>query len=101
MANAEVQRLEQRVQALEAALSVAVQSRRLRVRFPVANTRRDITHGLVQIPDGYRIEWATANIVATAGVLWTPDLAFLQADAANAEAIITFYVSSQEAINAF
>jgi len=91
--------VEQRVAALESRDGVprvvAERSRRLRIRFPVANTKRDIPHGLTEVPDGYQIEWANADIFATPGQPWTVELAYLQASAANAEAIVTFYVSTE------
>lgn len=96
---ASLEAVEARVSALERAQGgptiQAVRSRRLRVRFPAANTARDIQHGLTDVPDGYVIEWANANIFATPGRPWTVDLAYLQASAANAEAVVTFYVSTE------
>lgn len=99
MASATIEDLEGRVSSLERASGVptmqAARSRRLRIRFPAADTPRDIVHGLSEVPDGYVIEFATANIFATPGRQWTVELAYLQADAANAEAVITFYVSTE------
>lgn len=75
-------------------------SRPLRVKFPAANTARDIAHGLGVIPDGYRIVWTNAEIHATPGTLWTPTLAYLQANAANALAIVRFYVLKDRPVDA-
>lgn len=95
----DVDELASRVTRLERALEdaglPAARSRRLRVRFPAANTARDIAHGLGEVPTGYAIEFATAPVHATPGVMWTKDLAFLQATSANAEAVITFFVSTE------
>lgn len=103
MGSGSLEALESRVSALERAAGdptiEAVKSRRLRIRFPAANTARDIPHGLTQVPDGYRIEWANANIIASPGLPWTVDLAYLQASAANAEAIVTFYVSTEAVLD--
>jgi hypothetical protein len=70
----------------------------LSVTFPVANTSRDVVHGLNVIPDGYSIVFADAQIHAVPGKLWTTTLAFLQADANNAHAIIRFKALRQSAI---
>jgi hypothetical protein len=72
----------------------------LRVVFAAANTQRDIAHGLGVIPDGYEIIFADAEIHATPGKLWTPVLAYLQADAANARALIRFYMLREAPIDA-
>jgi hypothetical protein len=100
---ADLTALEGRVSALERARGEptieAVRSRRLRIRFPAANTARDIPHGLTGVPDGYRIEWANANIFAVPGLPWTVELAHLQASAANAEAVVTFYLSSEAVLD--
>lgn len=77
-----------------------VTSRRLRVTFPAANTVRDIAHGLDGIPDGYVLEWADGVVYAEPGVQWTRDLAYLRATAANVHAIVTFYIASEDALDA-
>jgi len=73
-------------------------SRPLLVTFPAANTRRDIAHTLTVVPSGYVVLWADAEIHATPGVLWTPDVAYLQANAANAHALLLFLVTREEAV---
>lgn len=76
-------------------------SRRLRIRFPAADTPRDIAHGLGVVPDGYRVEWANAGIIVSPEVLWTRDLAWLQADAADAEAVVVFIVATEPTVDAY
>jgi len=61
------------------------------VTFPVASTRRDIAHGLSQVPDGYFIVWADGTLFAEPGVLWTKDLAYMRSGADNVHARIIFY----------
>lgn len=93
-----VEELEARITRLERGLelsgSITARSPRLRVRFPAANTARDIAHRLGVVPNGFQVEWATAPVHATPGVLWTPEVAFLQSTAANAEAVIVFFVAT-------
>lgn len=71
-------------------------SRPLRVTFPAANTRRDVAHGLGAIPTGMLVIWNDAAIQAVMGVAWTPTLAYVQANAANAHATIMFFVSRED-----
>lgn len=59
--------------------------------FPAANTRRDIAHGLGQVPHGYHVVRADGVVHAEPGVLWTKDLAYLRATAANVHATFIFY----------
>lgn len=67
----------------------------LAITFPVAATPRDIVHGLGVVPDGYSLVFADAEIHAVPGKLWTDTLAYLQASANNAQAIIRFRVLRQ------
>lgn len=67
------------------------------ITFPVANTSRDVVHGLAVIPDGYSIVFADAEIHAVPGKLWTTTLAFLQASTNNAHAILRFRTLRQTA----
>lgn len=61
------------------------------VTFPVANTIRDIVHGLSQIPHGYHVVWADGIVHAEPGKLWTKELAYLRATAVNVHAKIVFF----------
>lgn len=67
----------------------------LSLTFPVANVPRDVVHGLGVVPDGYSLVFADAEIHAVPGTLWTDTLAYLQASANNAHAIIRFRVLRQ------
>jgi len=97
--------LEARIAKIERELAdpvvEAARSKPLRVRFPAADTPRDIAHGLGDVPTGYRVDWATAPIHATPGLQWTREIAYLQSTVANAEAIITFFVATEAAIDAY
>lgn len=75
-------------------------SRALRVTFTAANTRRDVAHQLGTTPDGMFVIWHDANIKAVPGVRWTDTLAALQADVANAHAVILFFTLREEPMNA-
>jgi hypothetical protein len=65
------------------------------VRFPLADTPRDIAHGCGAIPVGVEVVYANATIIATPGARWTRDRAWLQANAANATARVRFLVTSE------
>ena len=75
-------------------------SRALRVTFVAANTRRDVAHQLGTIPDGMLVLWHDAVITCVAGVRWTDTVASLQADVANAHAVIIFFTLREEPTNA-
>lgn len=75
-------------------------TRPLRVTFPVANTTRDVAHTLGVIPTGYLVLWADALVTAVPGKLWTPTLAYMQAGANNAHAILLFFITREEPTNA-
>jgi hypothetical protein len=68
----------------------------LELHFPAATTRRDVAHGLAQVPTGYHVLLATATITADAPQDWTRDVAFLQASAADARAIVVFFTLTEE-----
>lgn len=72
----------------------------LSLTFVAANTSRDVAHGMTAIPDGYSIVFADAEIHAVPGKLWTTTMAYLQASANNAHAIIRFRRLRQAAIPA-
>jgi hypothetical protein len=72
----------------------------LRLTFVAANTQRDIQHRLGVTPSGYEVIFADAELHATPGKLWTPTLAYLQANAANAHALVRFYVLREDVIDA-
>jgi hypothetical protein len=67
----------------------------LEVTFPFANTPRDIAHGCGAIPTGVEVVYQTACVTATPGALWTRDVAWLQAPAANARARVRFLVTQE------
>ena len=75
-------------------------SRAVSVRFPAANTPRDIVHGLGVVPDGYLILRADANVIAVPGRIWTRDLAYLQAGTAGARATLLFVTLREAPRNA-
>lgn len=66
-------------------------SRPIDVMFPAANTIRDIAHELGQVPGGYHVVRADGVVYAEPGKLWTKDLAYLRATAANVHATIVFF----------
>ena len=73
----------------------------LEVLFPVANTRRDVLHGLGAVPTGYQIVLEVGGQITGFDVVnWTADLAFLQASAANTRARLRFVVTPEEATDA-
>src|SRR5262245_7150163 len=71
-------------------------SRALRVTFAVANTRRDVGHQLGTTPDGMLVIWNDAVITAVPGRPWDDTVASLQADKANAHAVIVFFTLREE-----
>lgn len=71
-------------------------SRGLWVTFAAALTRRDVTHTLGTKPDGFMVVWADACIRAVPGIVWTDTGASLQADRANAHALLLFYTLREE-----
>lgn len=72
-------------------LRYAQMGRPIELLFPAATTRRDVAHGLGQIPTGYHVLLSTSPIVADAPADWTRDVAGLQASAANTRAIVVFF----------
>jgi hypothetical protein len=62
------------------------------IPFALANTQTEVLHGLGEIPDGYIVLNADANIKRAPGKQWTKTLAYLQADMASATAIVVFGV---------
>ena len=70
----------------------------LRVVFPAANTPRDVVHGLNVDPTRLvrTIVRANAVVIDAPGVLWTRDVAWLQADTAGAECWVRFDVVSED-----
>lgn len=67
--------------------------------FPAANTQTEVLHGLNEIPDGWILVSADAHVRRTPGVQWTKDLAYLQADQANAVVTVAFGLLQEEALN--
>lgn len=71
----------------------------LEVVFPVANTRRDLPHGLGQVPDGYHVLLQSGGVLtATDVALWTPQVAWLMASANNTRARLIFFTLHQGVI---
>jgi hypothetical protein len=69
-------------------------SRVLEVFFPVANTTRDVQHGMGLIPTGVIVIAAVAGAVRCVDLTtWTAELAFLQDDAANTRARLYFILT--------
>lgn len=71
----------------------------LEVHFPVANTPRDIPHGLSRVPDGYTVVLASEGLVHAVDVTtWTRDVVWLSATANNTRARIVFYTLQEGAL---
>jgi len=70
----------------------------LRVVFPAANTPRDVAHRLNVDPTRIvrTVLRANAIVIDAPGVLWTRDVAWLQANTAGAEALVRFDVVSED-----
>lgn len=80
-------------------LPIAVTGPIVEVRFPVAATRRDITHGLDTTPDGYFILLQSGGVVtATDVTLWTTTVAWMTASADNTWARLCFYTLRTDAV---
>jgi hypothetical protein len=62
------------------------------IPFEFVNTQTEVLHGLGEIPDGYIVLNADANIKRVPGKQWSKTLAYLQADMAFATAIVVFGV---------
>lgn len=69
------------------------------IRFPLANTSYEITHLLAEVPDGFVVIDADARIKRTPGASYTKELAYLQADMANATATLAFGVLREGVTN--
>lgn len=67
------------------------------VRFPVANASYEVRHLLEEVPDGFLVIDADARIKRTPGVPYEHELAFVQADMANATAVLVFGVLREKA----
>lgn len=66
----------------------------LEVHFPVANVPRDVAHGLDVRPTGYQLILEVGGHVRATNVTdWTPEIAFLQADANNTRARLWFVLT--------
>lgn len=71
----------------------------LEVHFPVANTRRDVPHGLSRVPDGYFLILESEGLVRAVDVTtWTRDVAWLSASANNTRARLVFYTLQEGAL---
>lgn len=60
------------------------------VTFPAAASKRDVAHGLQQIPTGFLVVWSDGPVYAEPGLQWTKELAWLRAPNANTHARIIF-----------
>lgn len=69
------------------------------IRFPVANTSYEVKHLVSQTPDGFVVIDADARIKRTPGTSYTKELAYLQADMANATATLAFGVLRESVSN--
>lgn len=89
-------RANQVLQKLRAELAVTTAFRYLgravQINFALANTPTEVQHGLAEIPDAYLVINADAGVKRVPGRQWTKTLAYVQADMANAAAIICFGV---------
>lgn len=74
--------------------------RPLRITFAAANTPRDIAHGLGVVPDGYEVFWADAEVHAANPTSWSTTVAYLQANAAYAHAVVRFFVLREDPVDA-
>ena len=71
----------------------------LEIEFPVAATRRDIPHGLGQVPAGYHVLLASGGLVTAVDVdQWTTTVAWLSASANYARARLVFFTLREGAI---
>lgn len=62
------------------------------VTFPVANTDRDVAHGLRERPSGFLVLYADTAIYARPGPEWaTKELAWLRSPVDNAHARVLFF----------
>ncbi len=70
----------------------------IRVTFPAADSAVAVVHGLQTDPNflARRIVRANANVIDAPGVVWTYEVAYLQADAANAEALVEFVIVNED-----
>lgn len=72
----------------------------VRLTFEVANTQRDVAHGMTVIPDGFfPVSWDAA-VQQTPGVLWTATTAYLQTSTAHAHVVGFFYKLREDPIDA-
>lgn len=69
------------------------------ITFPVANVATEVLHGLAEVPDGYQIVNADANVKRVPGQQWTKTSAYLQADMASSTVIIVFGMFREGAQN--
>jgi hypothetical protein len=66
----------------------------LEVEFPIADTARDIAHGLGRVPTGVIVVLQSGGVVTATDVArWTADLAYLAADTAHTRARLYFVVT--------
>lgn len=69
------------------------------IRFPLANTSYEVRHLLRDVPDGFIVIDSDARIKRTPGTSYGKELAYLQADMANASATLAFGVLRESVTN--
>lgn len=69
------------------------------IRFPLANTSYEVKHLIKEVPDGFVVLDADARIKRAPGTSYGKELAYLQADMANATALLAFGVLREAVTN--
>lgn len=69
------------------------------LRFPLANTAYEVKHLLKEVPDGFVVLDADAHIKRAPGTSYGKELGYLQADLANATAVLAFGVFREGVTN--
>lgn len=73
--------------------------RPLSMFFALANTQTEVQHELGEVPDGYLVVNADANVKRAPGKQWTKTLAYLQVDMANSSVVLCFGMFREGAKN--
>ena len=68
------------------------------VQFPAADTAVDVRHELEAVPDGWVTLWTDTVVIATPGLAWTRDLAFLQSPIADRRCLVKFVTQRDPAV---
>lgn len=69
------------------------------IRFPLANTSYEVKHLLKDVPDGFVVLDADARIKRAPGTSYGKEVGYLQADLANATAVLAFGVFREAVTN--